>query len=211
MWSKKELLIWPWKRKLVWKKRNCPVKNTDRDTWIMTMDVQEKNQTHVKKVGEHPRISVWHLLMNLKNNYLLKKLLKWANKKCKHFNIYKKKKKKRKKKNKEKQLEISLFLCTNNLHDIIYSSWDIECDRLKLVIMGHSLPFKPPPLETKKIRILKKRKQLLEISPFYKSVPNPTIMWGTVPQLRSETDRIFCHFGPFFAILPPLTTREIKI
>ena len=26
--------------------------------------------------------------MNLKSNYLLKKLLKWANKKCKNFNVY---------------------------------------------------------------------------------------------------------------------------
>ena len=26
--------------------------------------------------------------MNLKNNYLLKKVLKWANKKCKYFDIY---------------------------------------------------------------------------------------------------------------------------
>ena len=26
--------------------------------------------------------------MNLKNNYLFKKLLKWADKKCKNFNIY---------------------------------------------------------------------------------------------------------------------------
>ena len=38
--------------------------------------------------GAHLKISVWHLLMNLKNNYLLKKLLKCANKKCKNFNIY---------------------------------------------------------------------------------------------------------------------------
>ena len=38
--------------------------------------------------GAHLRICVWYLLMNLKNNYLLKKLLKWANKKCKNFNIY---------------------------------------------------------------------------------------------------------------------------
>ena len=47
--------------------------------------------THVKKVGHTPEF-VWHLLMNLKNNYLLKKLLKWANKKCEHLNIYKNKK-----------------------------------------------------------------------------------------------------------------------
>ena len=37
-----------------------------------------------------------------------------------------------------------LYLCANNLHDMIYSSWDMEYDRLKLVIMGHFLPFYPP-------------------------------------------------------------------
>ena len=35
--------------------------------------------------GTHLRIFVWNLLMNLKSNDLLKKLLKWANKKCKNF------------------------------------------------------------------------------------------------------------------------------
>ena len=53
----------------------------------------EFKKSHTCEEGRgHPRISVWHLLMNLKNNYLLKKLLKWANKKCKYFNIYKNKK-----------------------------------------------------------------------------------------------------------------------
>ena len=73
------------------------------------------------KGGAHLRISVWHLLMNLKNNYLFKKLLKWINKKCKNFNIYivafflK---------NNEKHLEISLFYnCVPKiLMDIIYGS-----------------------------------------------------------------------------------------
>ena len=52
-----------------------------------------KTKSHTcDKGGAHPRISVWYLLMNLTNNYLLKKLLKWANKKCKYFNIYKNKK-----------------------------------------------------------------------------------------------------------------------
>ena len=38
--------------------------------------------------GTHLRISAWHLLMNLKNNYSLKKLLKWAKKCKKNNNIY---------------------------------------------------------------------------------------------------------------------------
>ena len=32
-----------------------------------------------------------------------------------------------------------------------------------------------------------------------------------VPEIWSVTDRIFCHCGPFFALLLPLTTRKIKI
>ena len=53
------------------------------------------------------RISFCHLLMNLKNKYLLQKLLKWANKKQNNFNIYNVAFLKKIKK--EKHLEISLF------------------------------------------------------------------------------------------------------
>ena len=31
-----------------------------------------------------------------------------------------------------------------NLDDMIYRSWDIKQNRVKLVILGHSLPFYPP-------------------------------------------------------------------
>ena len=57
-----------------------------------------KNHTHMKVVA-NLRISFWHLLMNLKNKLIIKKLLKWASKKQNNFNIYnvalKKKKKKK--------------------------------------------------------------------------------------------------------------------
>ena len=79
-----------------------------------------------------------------------------------------------------------------------------ECN--KLVIMEHFLPFYTPPpptvlLKTQDIRILKKWKQLLEISSFYTSVPKTTITWGMVPEMWSETYRIFfraifCPFSP---------------
>ena len=83
------------------------------------------------------------LLMNLKNNYLLKKLLKWTNKKTVGilmFTMYFLK----------KIIEtagdiIILHLYTKNPDDMIHSSWGIECGRLKLVIMGHFMPFTPPP------------------------------------------------------------------
>ena len=44
--------------------------------------------TYMKKVRAHLTISCWHLLINMKSNYLLKKQLEWANKKHKNFNIY---------------------------------------------------------------------------------------------------------------------------
>ena len=39
---------------------------------------------------------------------------------------------------------IILHLCTRNLDDMIYSSWDIDYKELKLVVLGHLLPFYPP-------------------------------------------------------------------
>ena len=78
-----------------------------------------------------------------------------------------------------------------------YSSWEIEQNTLSLVILGHFLPFYP--LKNPKNQNFEKWKKLLEISSFY------TIIWCTVPEIWSETDRIFCHFGPFSALLPPPT------
>ena len=49
----------------------------------------------------------------------------------------------------------------------------------------------------------KNEKKLLEISSFYTCVPKTTIIWGTVPEIQSETN-FFCHFGPFFALYLPL-------
>ena len=80
-------------------------------------DITRKFQINVSKLikkshtceegGAHLRISDWHLLVNLKSNYLVKKLLKWTNKKCMNFEftmMYLKKKKRLR-----KHLEISLF------------------------------------------------------------------------------------------------------
>ena len=65
---------------------------------------------------------------------------------------------------------IILHMCTKHLDDKIYSSWDIECDRLKLAIMGHFLPFfKHTSQKNIKIRILKKnekKKKKMEILSF---------------------------------------------
>ena len=50
-------------------------------------------------------------------------------------------------------------MCTKNLDDMIYSSWRIEHDELKLAIYGHFLPFNFP--KTQRIKILKNPKNYL--------------------------------------------------
>ena len=64
-------------------------------------------------------------------------------------------------------------------------------------------PFIIPTLKTRKIRIWKNNKKLLEISSFYTCVSKTTIIWGTAPEIWSETDIIFWHFEPFFSLLLP--------
>ena len=78
-------------------------------------------------------------------------------------------------------------------------SWSIRWDRQKLLsFWAIFCPFSP--LTTRKIKILKKWKKCLEIS-FYRCLPQVTITWCMVPEISSATDRIFCQFGPFFALL----------
>ena len=78
---------------------------------------------------------------------------------------------------------------------MIYSSWDIEKNILKLVILGHFLPFYSP--KNPKNQNFEKWKKLLEVLSFYTYVPKITIIWCMVPEIWSETDRTFCYFGPF--------------
>ena len=56
----------------------------------------------------------------------------------------------------------------------------------------------------------KNEKKLLEISSFYTCVPKTTIIWGTVPEIRSETElfAILGHFLPFYT--PSLTSQKTK-
>ena len=51
----------------------------------------------------------------------------------------------------------------------------------------------------------------MEISSFYICVPKITIIWCTIAEIRSEMDRIFCHFGPFFAHSAPWKIKILKL
>ena len=66
------------------------------------------------------------------------------------------------------------------------------------VILSHFLPFNL--LTIQKIKILKNKKSL-EILSFYTCVPNANHMMYDSWDIDA-TDRIFSHFGLFFALLP---------
>ena len=108
-------------------------------------------------------------------DYLLKKVLKWVNKKYKILiltcSILK---------NKERK----------TLGDIIILQvWQTGIRNYgSFFILLHPIPKKPP--------------KLLEISSFYTRVPKTTIIWVWFLS-HSVWDRIFCHFGPFFSFYSP--------
>ena len=81
---------------------------------------------------------------------------------------------------------------------MIYSSWDIECDRLKLVILGHFLPFYSPK-NPKKSKFWKNEKIPGDIILHLCMTNHHHMMY----EIWNAMNRFFCHFGPFFAFLPP--------
>ena len=69
------------------------------------------------------------------------------------------------------------------------------------VSLDHFLPFDPPNnLESQNFDKVKKH---LEILSLYTCLPPMTILQCIVSEILSATDRTFCHFGLFFALLPP--------
>ena len=97
---------------------------------------------------------------------------------------------------------ILLHMCTINEYNMMYSSWDIRHDKqsfLSFWVIFCPLTF----LTIWKIKLLKKWKKRLKILSFYIYIPQMMIIWCMVPEIQSLTGSIFCHFGLFFALLPP--------
>ena len=68
-------------------------------------------------------------------------------------------------------------------------------------------PFTPPPPPNRppknpRYQNFEKMKTITGDIIILHKVPKTTITWGTVPEMCSETYRIFCYFGPFFALFP---------
>ena len=83
-----------------------------------------------------------------------------------------------------------------NLHDMIYSSWD-TAKQMEIGNFSSFFPLHPP--KNPKTQHFEKWKNLLELS-FYTCAPKITMIWFTVPEICSETDKNFVildHFLPF--------------
>ena len=88
-----------------------------------------------------------------------------------------------------------LHICTST----IWGTVPEILSETNIVILSHFCPFIP--LTTRKIKILKKWKMYLEMSSFYRCVIKITVIWCMLSKIWSTTDKIFCHFEPFFANL----------
>ena len=99
-----------------------------------------------------------------------------------------------------------------NLNDMIYSSWDIEQNILKLVILGHFLPFYPP--KNPKNQNFEKWKNLLEISSFTHVYQISQSYDVQFLRYWVRITNFFVILSHFFTLLPPppsLIIPKIKI
>ena len=100
---------------------------------------------------------------------------------------------------------IILHKLTINYNHMIYGSWDINCNRqIFFVILGHFLPFYPPPLPPFPPNSLKNEKETWRYIILHKCTKTRDHRLYIVPEIWCVTDVIVIfHFGLFFSLLPP--------
>ena len=98
----------------------------------------------------------------------------------------------------KKMLEdiIILHLCITNDNHMMYSSWDMECDRI-FVTLGHLSFYHNNNLKNQNFE---KMKETMEITSFYTCVPQMTIIWCMVSEKWSGTEffLVLDYFLPFY-------------
>ena len=93
---------------------------------------------------------------------------------------------------------------------MIYSSWDIECDRLKLLILGHFSPYNSLPKIPKNQNFEKMKKSWWRYH-FTHLYQKPQ-SYEVYSSWDMEHDRQnFWSFWAIFYPFPPLTNQKIKI
>ena len=106
---------------------------------------------------------------------------------------------------------IILYKCIKNHDHMLYCSWDMASGRCYFSFWAIFCPLPPWQPEKWKFQKNKKKPPKLEISSFYKSVPEIIIIWYTVPEMRCVTDVIVIfRFGLLFVVLPPLQPKNLK-
>ena len=156
-----------------------------------------KNYTR-EESGAHLKISFWHLLLNLKNKYLLKKC--WNGpRKSKIILIFAMLHLKKKI---NKHQKISLFYtCVPKILMIWptvqrYRVWQTEIGSFRLCFALLCSQ------KCQKSKFWKNGKIPRDIIILHMCT-EITIIWSMVPKVQSETDRIFWHFGLSFTPLTP--------
>ena len=106
---------------------------------------------------------------------------------------------------------IILRKCTISDNHMMYGSWDIERD-IQNFLSFWTIFCTFTPLTSWKIKILKRLKNVLEISSFYTNVPKIMIICYSVPEMRCVTDVILTFlFWVLFCPFAPLMIQKIKI
>ena len=146
------------------------------------------NHTHVKKVGHTSEFHFgiyWWTLKNLKKSEFWKSFTKIAG------DI------------------IILHMCTkNHIHEVQFLKDEVR--QIFLSFWADFYPL-PPPLTTQKTKIMKKWKKKtfgdVIILDLCNKKHDQVIM---LTQIWSVTNIIFCHFRPFFALLPHYWPQKLK-
>ena len=95
-----------------------------------------------------------------------------------------------------------------NLNDMLYSSWDIEQNILKLLILGHFLPFYP--LKTVEIKISKNKKFAGDIIILHMYTKNHNqVTYGSWNMERDGQNSL--SFWTNFCCFTPLSNQKNKI
>ena len=94
---------------------------------------------------------------------------------------------------------IILHMCSINDNHTMYDSWDMEHNRQNF--LSFWIIFCPT-MDPENQNFGKMKKTPEDIS-FYKCVPQMTVTCSMVPEIWNAMDKFFCHFGPYFSILPP--------
>ena len=156
----------------------------DNSNWNKISQSLTKKSHTCEEGGTHLRIFFWHLLTNFekaeKSDFWKNERLCWR---YHHFtNVY------------QKSQSYDVQFLRYEVRQNFLSFWTIFC------------PFNPLPPNNQEI--LKKWKNHLGMSSFWTCATKNTIIWCILTS--ACTGIIFCHFRPFFALLPHYWPQKLK-